>query len=105
MEADPWALEAQPSGSIAPECQHGQMTRKTGLKKNGDPYAGWTCGAGGVVTSVPRFGTDRNGFRKPFKSKSIFESIYIGLGTSHPFKNDLTEFNYDLAGLRNDGCI
>jgi hypothetical protein len=24
------------------------MTRKTGLKKNGDPYGGWVCGVGGV---------------------------------------------------------
>ena len=47
MSNDPWALEVQPNGSIAPECQHGQMTRKTGLKKNGDPYAGWVCGVGG----------------------------------------------------------
>ena len=47
IESDPWALEAQPTGSIAPECQHGQMTRKTGLKKNGDPYGGWVCGVGG----------------------------------------------------------
>lgn len=47
VAGDPWALEAQPSGSIAPECQHGQMTRKTGLKKNGDPFGGWVCGVGG----------------------------------------------------------
>jgi len=44
---DPWALEAQPSNPISPECQHGQMRRKTGLKKNGDPYGGWVCGLGG----------------------------------------------------------
>jgi hypothetical protein len=48
LEVDPWALEAQPNDPIAPSCQHGQMRRKTGLKKNGDPYAGWVCGAGGV---------------------------------------------------------
>ena len=47
IEADPWALEALPNDPIAPECSHGQMRRKTGLKKNGDPYAGWVCGAGG----------------------------------------------------------
>jgi len=47
MSDDPWALEGQPTDLIAPECQHGQMTRKTGLKKNGDPYGGWVCGAGG----------------------------------------------------------
>ena len=47
MSEDPWALDGQPTDSIAPQCQHGQMTRKTGLKKNGDPYGGWVCGAGG----------------------------------------------------------
>ena len=47
IQADPWALDGQPTDPIAPECQHGQMTRKTGLKKNGDPYGGWVCGVGG----------------------------------------------------------
>jgi len=44
LEADPWALEALPD---VMQCQHGPMTRKTGLKKDGTPYAGWVCGSGG----------------------------------------------------------
>jgi len=47
MSDDPWALDGQPTDPTAPECQHGQMTRKIGLKKNGDPYGGWVCGSGG----------------------------------------------------------
>lgn len=44
LEADPWALESEPSMSYVPICGHNQpMIRKTGLKKNGDPYGGWTC--------------------------------------------------------------
>ena len=44
IEADPWALESEPSMSNVPVCGHGQpMIRKTGLKKNGDPYGGWVC--------------------------------------------------------------
>jgi hypothetical protein len=26
-----------------PACLHGKMRRKTGFKKNGDPYSGWIC--------------------------------------------------------------
>ena len=44
IEADPWALESEPSMSNVPVCGHGEpMIRKTGLKKNGDPYGGWVC--------------------------------------------------------------
>ena len=44
IEADPWALESEPSMSNVPVCGHGKpMIRKTGLKKNGDPYGGWVC--------------------------------------------------------------
>jgi hypothetical protein len=41
-EVDPWALADEPKFD-APACAHGKMQRKTGLKKNGDPYSGWTC--------------------------------------------------------------
>lgn len=48
---DPWATEqnwtaAEAAESNAPMCNHGIMNRKTGFKKNGDPYAGWTCATG-----------------------------------------------------------
>jgi hypothetical protein len=36
------------------------MTRKTGLKKNGDPYGGWVCGVVAMVTSVMQFGIDHD---------------------------------------------
>ena len=45
-EVDPWALVDEPDLAV-PTCQHGPMRRKTGLKKNGDPYAGYVCGVGG----------------------------------------------------------
>ena len=48
---DPWALEAAPMIQDiggAPHCQHGVMTRKTGINKAGTPFAGWVCGSGGV---------------------------------------------------------
>lgn len=41
-EVDPWALADEPKFD-APACAHGTMRRKTGFKKNGDPYAGWIC--------------------------------------------------------------
>jgi hypothetical protein len=41
-EVDPWALADEPKFD-APACAHGKMRRKTGFKKNGDPYAGWIC--------------------------------------------------------------
>ena len=52
MEIDPWDMQsAGNSFSVgiggAPHCQHGVMTRKTGLKKDGKPFAGWVCGSGG----------------------------------------------------------
>lgn len=49
-EQDPWASEQNWSTEEAnddqPKCVHGKMSRKTGFKKNGDPYAGWVCHAG-----------------------------------------------------------
>ena len=41
-EVDPWALADEPDLS-RPTCAHGLMERKTGLKKDGTPYAGWIC--------------------------------------------------------------
>lgn len=41
-EVDPWALADEPDLN-RPVCAHGPMDRKTGLKKDGTPYAGWTC--------------------------------------------------------------
>ena len=46
-EVDPWALVDEPDLSV-PTCRHGAMRRKTGLKKNGDPYAGYVCTVGGT---------------------------------------------------------
>jgi hypothetical protein len=60
IESDPWALEPQPNGAIAPECQHGQMTRKTGLKKMASlMLAGFVAWAV-MVTSVMQFGIARD---------------------------------------------
>jgi len=44
-EVDPWALADEPAElrESVPVCAHGHMERKTGFKKNGDPYAGWIC--------------------------------------------------------------
>jgi hypothetical protein len=41
-EVDPWALADEPNLE-RPMCSHGLMDRKTGLKKDGTPYAGWIC--------------------------------------------------------------
>jgi hypothetical protein len=41
-EVDPWALADEPDLN-RPVCAHGHMERKTGLKKDGTPYAGWIC--------------------------------------------------------------
>jgi hypothetical protein len=41
-EVDPWALADEPDLN-RPVCAHGPMDRKTGLKKDGTPYAGWIC--------------------------------------------------------------
>ncbi len=45
-EVDPWALADEPDLSV-PTCRHGSMRRKTGLKKDGSPYAGYVCTVGG----------------------------------------------------------
>ena len=49
-EVDPWALIDEPDLN-APTCVHGTMRRKTGMKKNGDPYSGYVCGIGGTDES------------------------------------------------------
>jgi hypothetical protein len=46
-EIDPWA-KADEDYPTVPTCAHGSMRRKTGLKKNGDPYAGYVCTVGGT---------------------------------------------------------
>jgi hypothetical protein len=48
VEIDPWAKADEPAGIKIPQCAHGDMRRKTGLKKNGDPYAGYVCTVGGT---------------------------------------------------------
>jgi hypothetical protein len=47
-EVDPWALADEPAALSVPQCAHGDMRRKTGLKKDGTPYAGYVCTVGGV---------------------------------------------------------
>ena len=47
-EVDPWALADEPAALSVPQCVHGDMRRKTGLKKDGTPYAGYVCTVGGV---------------------------------------------------------
>jgi hypothetical protein len=47
-EVDPWALVDEPAALSVPQCVHGDMRRKTGLKKDGTPYAGYVCTVGGV---------------------------------------------------------
>jgi hypothetical protein len=47
-EVDPWALADEPAALSVPQCFHGDMRRKTGLKKDGTPYAGYVCTVGGV---------------------------------------------------------
>jgi hypothetical protein len=49
-ELDPWGLPAEPAPipTDGPSCVHGPMRRKTGLKKNGDPYSGHVCPVGGT---------------------------------------------------------
>jgi hypothetical protein len=50
VEVDPWEGEQNWTNeeveSLEKRCTHGKMSRKTGFKKNGDPYAGWVCQAG-----------------------------------------------------------
>jgi len=46
-EVDPWAKADEPKGLAVPTCSHGDMRRKTGLKKDGTPYAGYVCTVGG----------------------------------------------------------
>jgi hypothetical protein len=48
---DPWAIVDEPKGLAIPQCVHGDMRRKTGLKKDGTPYAGYVCTVGGVDES------------------------------------------------------
>ena len=50
-EVDPWALANEPAALSVPECVHGDMRRKTGLKKDGTPYAGYVCTVGGIDES------------------------------------------------------
>jgi hypothetical protein len=47
-EVDPWALIDEPAAVSVPQCSHGDMRRKTGLKKDGTPYAGYVCTIGGT---------------------------------------------------------
>ena len=47
-EVDPWGLPVTEYETV-PQCLHGNMRRKTGLKKNGDPYAGYVCTVGGTA--------------------------------------------------------
>lgn len=47
-EVDPWALADEPQALKVPRCAHGDMRRKTGLKKDGTPYAGYVCTVGGA---------------------------------------------------------
>jgi len=44
-EIDAWAVAEVPS------CMHGDMRRKTGLKKDDTPYAGYVCSVGGTDES------------------------------------------------------
>jgi hypothetical protein len=50
-EVDPWALVDEPAALSVPQCVHGDMRRKTGLKKDGTPYAGYVCTVGGIDES------------------------------------------------------
>jgi hypothetical protein len=50
-EVDPWALADEPEAVKVPECVHGSMRRKTGLKKDGTPYGGYVCTVGGIDES------------------------------------------------------
>jgi hypothetical protein len=50
-EVDPWALADEPAALSVPQCAHGDMRRKTGLKKDGTPYAGYVCTVGGIDES------------------------------------------------------
>jgi hypothetical protein len=50
-EVDPWALADEPAALSVPKCVHGDMRRKTGLKKDGTPYAGYVCTVGGIDES------------------------------------------------------
>ena len=47
-EVDPWAI---PEATNVPTCLHGAMRRKTGLKRDGKPYAGYVCTVGGTDES------------------------------------------------------
>jgi hypothetical protein len=47
-KVDAWGLPESTYETV-PQCLHGNMRRKTGLKKNGDPYAGYVCTVGGTA--------------------------------------------------------
>ena len=47
-EVDPWA-KSETDYPVVPQCVHGNMRRKTGLKKDGTPYAGYVCTVGGIA--------------------------------------------------------
>ena len=48
IQVNPWALVDEPAALSVPQCSHGDMRRKTGLKKDGTPYAGYVCTVGGT---------------------------------------------------------
>ena len=50
MDQDPWG-ETSNEYPIVPNCLHGNMRRKTGLKKDGTPFGGYVCTVGGTDDS------------------------------------------------------
>jgi hypothetical protein len=44
---DAWGVPLSTYDTV-PSCAHGSMRRKTGLKKDGTPYAGYVCTVGGT---------------------------------------------------------
>lgn len=49
-ETDPWA-KPEEDYPVVPNCLHGSMRRKTGLKKDGTPFGGYVCTVGGTDDS------------------------------------------------------
>lgn len=47
-EVDAWGVPVTEYETV-PQCLHGNMRRKTGLKKDGTPYAGYVCKVGGTA--------------------------------------------------------
>ena len=47
---DVWGVPSEDYPTV-PTCLHGAMRRKTGLKKDGKPYAGYVCTVGGTDES------------------------------------------------------